>query len=416
MTPRRRVTRMWLLAAALVALPTTGCISYLQPGQFGLLRYFGEVVGGPPLNLIPPITDRNGNVYVLYGARDLINVEAFVGKASGGWSSGCTVDKADGRGAHGWVGFSTDRAWYWAGDQLVQVTGSTGSCQAVLNRDPSSAADLQFLGVIPNVVDTPSRTFLNALIISPDDRVPYYATVDLNLLRYTSVRRFDPASATNVVVLGVGAEPNSDTGFMLVKYDNGGQTVVEGIFLDRDGNVIAKTPVQGASALDQDAVVGYLESVDGQFVAGLLSTGDVVVFDRHAGTVHAVTSLKPVGVHRWGGKLWMVGTSASGGQPAVAPIARNGTIGQAVVWQASQRAAAAMKGKLQIVDDRTDPRRRVLWNTVTPAMGPFPFVQPFSPEPYAVNTTGWLVAGPSYMVAGEPHTSVAFGPVGISYP
>ena len=39
-----------------------------------------------------------------------------------------------------------------------------------------------------------------------------------------------------------------------------------------------------------------------------------------------------------------------------------------------------------------------------------------APARFAEGTTGWLVAGPSVAAGGETHTSVAFGPLGISYP
>ena len=58
---------------------TVGCKSgLLNSGEWGTLRYFGELTGIPEvewdeednnealLELIPPISDRNGNIYVLY--------------------------------------------------------------------------------------------------------------------------------------------------------------------------------------------------------------------------------------------------------------------------------------------------------------------------------------------------------------
>ena len=90
----------------LVLAALTGCIDYLDPGEVGAVRYFGEVryTPGTPLPLLPPIADRDGNAYVLSGSRDLRQVTAFTGQAGGGWSSGCALHKGDDRGAHGWIG------------------------------------------------------------------------------------------------------------------------------------------------------------------------------------------------------------------------------------------------------------------------------------------------------------------------
>ena len=87
-----------LIALALVCA-LGGCVDYLDPGEHGVMRYFGEVRGDAPLALLPPIADRDGNVYVLYGARDLSTALVFVGHAGGGWTSGCTAHKGDSRGA-----------------------------------------------------------------------------------------------------------------------------------------------------------------------------------------------------------------------------------------------------------------------------------------------------------------------------
>ena len=83
-----------------LVLGLTGCIDYLEPGEVGAVRYFGEVrsTPGEPLPLLPPISDRDGNYYVLSGARDLRQVTVFTGQAGGGWSSGCGLHKGDDRG------------------------------------------------------------------------------------------------------------------------------------------------------------------------------------------------------------------------------------------------------------------------------------------------------------------------------
>lgn len=395
----------------------SGCIDYLDPGQHGVFRYFGEVRGAAPLDITPPISDRDGNVYVLYGDRDLFEVEAFVGHATGGWSSGCNLHKGDARGTHGWVGRAKNRAWYWSGDQLVEVSGDTGNCRAVLDRDPSSGANLRFVGVIPMVHETPSRTYLVAMLQSPTDPLPYLAVIDLDRARYSGLTQLSPRDASGVTMLGVGAAGDGETGVFLIEYVQGGVTHIEALFVDPDANVISRANISGNSAevLTQDAVVGYLQSVTGKLTVGLLSTGELVAFDRGGGEIRANNAgIAPAGIHRWNDSLWLVGDG--GGQPAVARLDASGAPQPAVVWTASERTAAALSGQVAVVDDRAEPRRKVGWPDPVAAVGPFPFVQAHSPDPYADGTTGLVIAGPAYQVSGQPQTSIAFGPVGLSYP
>jgi hypothetical protein len=402
-------------AAALSLVLVAGCIDNLDAGEFGTLRYFGEVRGARPLRLVPPIADRDGNAYVLFGARDLSMVEASVGLAKGGWAGGCTIHEGDDRGVHGWVGAAEDRAWYWSGDALVEVSGSTGGCESVANHDPATNADLAFLGVAPWVREAPSRTTLLAMVRSPADAVPFEGLVDLDTRRTVELRRFEPADAAEVEVLGTGAEPSRGLGVFLVRYRLGTELRVEAIFLDEAGQRVAVATIDNAIAYGEDAVLGSLQFSGSGLVGGLLEDGDLVVFGRDNGFVRGVgTVMTPVGVHGWGGELWLVGTR--GGSPVVARLGQDGGPGQAQAWGASERAAASLSGGITVLDDRTEPRRWVAWDQPGTAMGDFPLLSPHAPARFADGTTGWLVAGPYFDVGGEPRTSVAFGPLGIAYP
>jgi hypothetical protein len=405
--------RLGLFAAALCALSSFGCVDYLNEGELGRIRYFGEVRGAAPLRMIPPVADRDGNVYALYGAPGLNEVEAFVGHGRGGWTSGCFEHKGDDRGAHGWVGVETGKAWYWSGDALVEVDGDSGECEQILDADFRTGAGLNFEGVVPMVIEKPSRSIALALVSTSADAVPYHIVVDLSIARYTDARPFEPAGATNVVVLGVGADRDSRTGFMVVKYQLGDENVVEGLFLDDDGNEIGRAPIADAGASAEDAVLGYLQSVDGNMVAGVLETGEIVSFDRSGGAARVFNGFGVAGVHKWDGSLYLVGMGAA--DPMIARIDSAGTIGAPAVWQASLEAAGSLQGDLAVLDERTEPRQTVGWADPVSAIGPMPFISAHSPDVYATDTTGWLLAGPGFQLDSNPQTSVAFAPVGISY-
>lgn len=407
----------------IAALVFGGCIDYLPPGEHGSLRYFSEVDGDAPLPMLPPISDRDGNAYVLYGAPDESSSEsfqAFTGGSTGGWNGGCSIlrNREIRLGARAWVGAATSRAWYWAGEGLIEVAGRTGSCRVILPKDPASQVDLFFLGVIPRVYETPSRTFVHALLRGGGD--VFHVTVDLERDDYGDARPFEPEGATDVRVLGTGADRSRNLGFMLVSYELDGARILEGIHLDRNNNEIARArlddvPGELAESLGDGAVYGNLESADGNLVAGYLETGDVVLFDRAGGVIRSVPDLTPHGVHRWEDELYVVGVSS--GEPHISRITPGGEFfSTPVLWESSLRAASELEGTVSVLDDRREPRRVVGWESPVSAMSEHPFVQPWSPHPYAEGTTVWIVAGPSFEVAGIQRTSVAHGPLGISYP
>lgn len=402
-----------LLVAALIS--SAGCIDYLDSGELGRARYFGEVRGAAPLRMSPPISDREGNVYALYGERGLNEAAAFIGHARGGWSTGCEIHEGDDRGAHGWVGHATRRAWYWSGDALVAVNGETGGCSAVLDRDPRSGSNLLFQAVVPMVVEQPSRSTVITMIQTSADPVPYHAVVDLDLGRYSEGRQFEPSGASDVRVLGVGADEPSRTGFIVVRYSFEGRTEVEGLFLDHEGRITARAPITGASGSTEDAVEGYLQSVDGDIVIGLLETGELIMFDRNAGSTVPFDAFAAAGVHKWNDRLYVVGGTAAG--PQIATISERGEIGEPQPWQSSLEAAAALSADtIAVIDERSEPRQVVGWQSPSSAIGAAPFLSAHSPDPYATDTTGWLVAGPAFQLETNPRTSVAFAPIGITYP
>ena len=403
----------------LAALALGGCIDYLPPGEHGVLRYFGEVRGEAPVTMLPPVSDRDGNAYLIYGGPDVTTeLDVYAGGASGGWIAGCGIlrNQDINLGARTWVGTATSRAWYWAGEGLIEMTGRTGSCRVVLPFDPASNVRLFFLGVIPRIYETPSRTFVHALIRGGSDVV--HVTIDLDRDDYGETRPFEPQDASDIRVLGTGADPGRNIGYMLVSYEQQGVRHVEAIHLDRNNREIARAqvnvPGELAEALDHGAVLGDLQSVNGALVAGLLDTGDIVLFDREGGELRSVPEMTPRGVHRWDDRVYVVGEA--GGQPNIARVQDNGDFGGPVLWDSSLAIANRLNGNIRVLDDRREPRRVISWEDSETAIGDFPFMTPWSPHRYAEGTTGWLVAGPSFEVAGTRRTSIAYGPVGISYP
>jgi hypothetical protein len=399
-----------------------GCIDYLDAGELGQFRYFGDVRGAAPLRFSAPISDREGNAYILFGDH-ISEITAFVGQGGGGWSGGCTLHENATRGQHGWIGRAQERAWYWSGDALVGIDGRTGGCREILDRDPFSLADIGFKSVIPWVKETPSRTTAVGMVRSPSDRVPFYILVDLDVGVYTDVHEFVPRGASNVLSLGVGANPSEETGFQVVRYEIGeGEVRVEGRFIDlhpdawsdRDRVVTDVVNISGLEDYEEDAVVGFMQQNPTGWVAGVTEMGEVFTFDRNGGRVRDTGTLQPVGVHRWDDEVYVVGIG--NGRPAISRMGTNGELEPAQLWESSERTARALQSSLRIMDDRIRPVRFVTWSNPAQAVGDFPFLHPHSPHLYGLDTSLLLLAGPSYTTAGESFTSVALGPVGLSYP
>lgn len=396
----------------MLAIGFASCGNTPASGEFGTIRYIGGI-RTTPLPLFPPISDRVGNIYVLAGELGLPQTNAGVAHVAGGATLNCTLTKGDRYGAHGWSGFADDRAWYWSGDALIFVPAG-GGCDRVLNVDPQTSADLLFRAVMPFVRVTSTRRTLVALVQNPSDTLPFSALVDLDRGLMTNVAAI-PGAGT-VQVLGVGAEENGDDHVTLLARTTGaGAPAMEALFFDEEANLTARVTVPGLPPPEY-GVLGNLHFNDKGTVAGLTSLGNLVVLDRSGGgTVAIDASITPVGVHRWEGALYLVGTR--GTEPVIVPLDDTGHPGQPIAWQASEDAQRNLGGALDVRDDRTFPSRQITWTNVKSAIGSSPFLSAFSPWPHAKGTTLWILAGPVIdSGGGQPVTSIAIAPVGISYP
>ena len=393
----------WLGVVSVVVFGFVSCGHTLDSGSYGDFRFIGRVKGQPPLTVFPPVSDRTGNVYILYGSIGVPETKAFVTRAAGGSAEACALTKGDVFGAHGWVGFSDDRAWYWSGYALVQVPVAA-PCAAVLNVDPQTDANLQFRAVMPWVRVTSTRSTLVALIQSPTDPFPFSALVDLDRGIATNVAEIGGVTG----VLGVGAEPQGDRRVVLVRKQND----MAALFFDEEANLVRNAPVRGAPPPEY-GVVGALQFGKSGVVVGLTTLGSLVIFDGSGGGTFPVDpSLAPIGVHRWNDALFLVGTVQN--RPVVCALDDSGHPGPPIPWSTSE--TAALMGPLTVTDDRTFPARSVSWPTAKTAIGAWPFLSAQSPWPHAPSTTLWVAAGPTDDASGRPVTSIAIAPVGLSYP
>lgn len=396
------------LGLFLVVGGVLSCGQPLDSGTFGTLRFAARVKGTPPLSIFPPIRDRSGDIYTLYGAIGMPETATFVSAPGGGTVEVCNLTKGDAYGAHGWVGFSDDHAFYWSGDALVSVPSSGARCSAVLDIDPQTNSDLQFKAVMPFVRVTSTQITAVALVKTPTDVQPFSALVDLDRGIMTNTASL-PGTGT-VKVLGVGAERDGDARVTLIDRDG----KMEADFFDDEANFTGRASVDGQRPPEY-GIVGTIRMNAAGTWACLSSLGELLVFTRAGGGPVAFDGgVTPIGVHLWKDALWLVGTT--GNKPVVVPLDDSGHPGQPVEWAASERAAAALTGALTLNDDRSFPIRQVTWTNVITAIGPHPFLSATSPFPHAPDTTVWVVAGPSDTEGTRPLTSIAIAPVGVTYP
>ena len=206
-----------------------------------------------------------------------------------------------------------------------------------------------------------------------------------------------------------------------MSYLDDGEEVTESLRLDRDGTVDKRVSVDiDGETIDIDgetevvSVQGELRVSDQGLVAGLLSDGSLVVINDEGGSNYAVTAMDPVGIQAWDGELWVTGTSS--GTPVVARISVSGELGDPVEWSSAVTAEGRISQGMTVLDERSDPSRTDSWNTARTAISDHPLLSAHPLDVYTTDSTGWLVAGPSFSSTPEDMTAVAFVPIGVSFP
>lgn len=396
--------RVWLFTLA-------ACSPTLDPGEFGTLRYFGNVPDDAPLSMVPPLADRAGNLYVLFGDIVRTDTTAFIGYAAGGWSGACPLTRGSAVGLHGWVGVGRERAWYWSGDGLFGLRGATGDCRELLKTDPSTGAALRFLAVVPSVRESTSRATTVAWVSSNLSAPPQQVLIDLDQNVLRALETVTSASTSNVVVHGAGADTDdAGAGVIVATLVGAEASRTEARFIGSNGKTATTAIITGTAPELPHALTGPIQGDDSGLFAGVTATS-LLLFDRNGGAWNALPD-GAVGVHRNGGKLWLVGASDAG--PFVREITGQGAIGPAKAWASSTQASAHL-GTVDVVDDRSLPATTVQWSA-TNGLGSHPFVHPHSPNVYGEDQTLWVVAGPSFKAGGVTQTAAAVAAVGIAYP
>jgi hypothetical protein len=349
---------------------------------------------GPTVATVPPITDRNGNIYVVTGAIDTAGTaqpgQIYVGGTRGGWTSACATGFGpDGVGA-GWIGAVDDKAWLWTHAAIIQID-TTGKCTTILDRDPVSMADLRYESVAPVIEQTISAVRAVAIVTLASDARRYLVTIDLTVPRITS----SMPVPDGVGVLGGGG---------------GGGT---GAFLLDDGQLLLATPGDGLTAqypvTGATAVHGEIGVGDDGSIAAVLADGSTLVGSGPQVQVVPATIPASGTIRDDDGNLWLTAVG-----PKLVPV-RGGNLGAPVDWTSAAAADAAIQAGVMVVDERAGGRTGSTWlarNVLEDAT----LVGSLGALPYAVGVRGWLIGDAPVDRGGQSFSNVAFVPLGVTFP
>jgi hypothetical protein len=249
--------------------------------------------------------------------------------------------------------------------------------------------------------------------------------VDLDLRRYVTYSSFEPADATCIDVLGVGGDPVKSEGIVVLAYNLDGVRVAEARTLNPLGATTSRISLEIGNSepflcddrtpedTPEPKILGQIQASDSGVYAGLLSNGQLLSFNAGGGSAKDLPNFDVQGMVKDDGTLWVTGTADD--RPVAGEVARSGEVSQVIRWESSERAAANLQGKVEILDERYSPAEPVNWSSPNTAIGTWPFMTPHPLDKYAIETTGWLIAGPSFESI-QVRTALAFGPVGMTVP
>jgi hypothetical protein len=400
------------IAGLITGLILFSCTPPLEDGEWGQVRYFGEISGEAPMRLLPPVTDREGNIYVAYGNRVRSDTAVWVGRRSGGWKNACKVHRGE-FGVHGFIGRSSDDAWLWTGDALVHIWGNSGTCHELLDQDPVTGTLLRWQGVAPWVRDSPSRKTTLGIVRAAAEEQVYVALLDLDRELMVNVQPLQPAGLSDLRVIGTGADPDNDELLFVIAYDFEGNVIHEALIYNSDGEQLRRITLDLDTSPAAYAIVGFFQPTGGGAWAGVREDGGLILISKETG-YDVMPDFDAIGLLKTESELFVTGLV--GDNVVAAKVANNSALNGVQNWDTPTRAASGLNGSISVLDERNSPLTRTRWDEPENAIGSLPLLTAHPLDRYTLDSTGWLVAGPSYPGPAEEITAVGFAPLGWSAP
>jgi len=388
-----------------------GCVEGISPGDAGLGRRV-DIMRGPIVAVVPPITDFNGDVFVVTGTVDSAGSvepgDVYMGRARGGWgvAQGSTGVGADGVG-RGWIGAIEDRVWLWTRDKIVEYPANDidalGHLRVFdrLDRDPQSGADLKFESVAPFIDRTISMDRALAIVTTATETRPFLITMDLGHGDFDiNQARILGSMPIEGGMRALGAGNAGDCAVFLLAND----TTAILLFVDANGIV-----GQGAVTGMPGAVRGEIGVSKDGTVAAVLADGSVLLGDRSAVRVVPPPIQVRGTVLDDDHNLWLTAIG-----PRLVPVA-GGQLGVPLDWTSAAAADAAIQAGVDVVDERDNGRITLHWQAHN-VLGDATLVSEQPSLPYEIGARGWLVGDAPINQGGILYSNVAFVPLGVTFP
>jgi hypothetical protein len=385
----------------LPALFAAGCVEGLAPEEIGIGRRVG-MYPGDVAAVLPPLTDPQGNLYVVTGVPDSTGVPqpgtAHSGGARGGWSVGCATGTGLEGGARGWIGAFDGRGWFWTGTAIVELDVASGGCTTKLDTDPVSASDLMIVAAAPLLVRNISGRYAMAIVKTLADTQPHLVTIDLDLGLLGGSQALGA-----VEVLAVGADEDAGEAAFMLRDASGTRVAIARAY----EGIVATIPVTGMAP--SGAVLGELGFGTDGSVAAVLGTTMLATGSRAGLTIGAAPFTASTLEHDDDGQLWLAGIDASG--PRIAPLV-TGQMGTMQTWTCAKTLDQALANGVVVIDERAGERTATRW-TAHAASGPSALLPQQSAPAYAVGARAILIADPAVDRGGIPYSQLAVIPVGV---
>jgi hypothetical protein len=159
--------------------------------------------------------------------------------------------------------------------------------------------------------------------------------------------------------------------------------------------------------------VGFFQSTGGGAWAGVREDGGLILISKTTG-YDVMPEFQAVGLLKTDTELFVTGFA--GDSVVAAKVSNNSALNGAQNWRDPEIADNSLNGSISVLDERNSPLTRSRWDEPKNAIGFKPLLSPHPIDRYTLDSTGWLVAGPSYSGPAEDITAVGFAPLGWSSP
>lgn len=391
--------------ALVLALALGGCVDGLAPMELGVGRRVGMYPGDVSA-VLPPMTDRAGNLYVVTGMPDSSGSPqpgtAHTGGARGGWSEGCSTGSGAHGGARGWIGATDGRGWLWTKTAIIELDVPSGTCTTKLDTDPVSASDVVIVAAAPLVDEGVSGRFALAIVTTGAEPTPHLATIDLDL----GIMRTSTA-LPGAEVFATGADVERNEAAFLIRDENGLR-----VLLARAHDGITSTIAVSGTLPAPGKEVGEIAFSSDGSIAAVLGV-DTLALGTRAGLGITTAPMTLRTIERDDeGQLWLAGADAAGAK--VAPVA-GGLAGRPLAWTCATEIDRLLAEGILVIDDRAGQRTASRWHAHA-AYGASALLPMRSAPPYAVGARAVLVADPAVERGGIPYSQLAVIPVGVEFP